>query len=169
MCIYPQTLRQCRCFGPGLTRTGGDADRKSTRLNSSHGYISYAVFCLKKKKKTIGGSCPETATPCRVDEHSPTPISGCEAKQPRESIIGHPALPALVSVLPQSDTARERACDLRSGTLPTVQTTLSTVRAITLLIRHTFAVSACQALRHDTVPLFYQTVSSNSPLSFFFF
>src|SRR5438128_9193164 len=28
-----------------------DADRKSTRLNSSHGSISYAVFCLKKKKK----------------------------------------------------------------------------------------------------------------------
>src|SRR2546422_3390224 len=28
-------------------------DRKSTRLNSSHGYISYAVFCLKKKKNTI--------------------------------------------------------------------------------------------------------------------
>src|SRR2546422_2065244 len=27
------------------------SDRKSTRLNSSHGYISYAVFCLKKKKK----------------------------------------------------------------------------------------------------------------------
>src|SRR2546422_2193953 len=39
-------------------RVDGDAafvvelrDRKSTRLNSSHGYISYAVFCLKKKKK----------------------------------------------------------------------------------------------------------------------
>src|SRR2546422_8526234 len=29
----------------------GGLDRKSTRLNSSHGYISYAVFCLKKKKK----------------------------------------------------------------------------------------------------------------------
>src|SRR2546422_2709076 len=28
-----------------------DLDRKSTRLNSSHGYISYAVFCLKKKRK----------------------------------------------------------------------------------------------------------------------
>src|SRR2546422_5712400 len=28
-------------------------DRKSTRLNSSHGYISYAVFCLKKKTKSI--------------------------------------------------------------------------------------------------------------------
>src|SRR2546422_3544579 len=30
-----------------------DQDRKSTRLNSSHGYISYAVFCLKKKKIKI--------------------------------------------------------------------------------------------------------------------
>src|SRR3989449_10695159 len=30
---------------------GALKDRKSTRLNSSHGYISYAVFCLKKKKK----------------------------------------------------------------------------------------------------------------------
>src|SRR2546429_6502709 len=30
----------------------GVVDRKSTRLNSSHGYISYAVFCLKKKKIT---------------------------------------------------------------------------------------------------------------------
>src|SRR2546429_1189666 len=30
-------------------------DRKSTRLNSSHGYISYAVFCLKKKKKLHEG------------------------------------------------------------------------------------------------------------------
>src|SRR2546422_1382941 len=29
-------------------------DRKSTRLNSSHGYISYAVFCLKKKKRERG-------------------------------------------------------------------------------------------------------------------
>src|SRR2546429_4783108 len=29
--------------------TGLEGDRKSTRLNSSHGYISYAVFCLKKK------------------------------------------------------------------------------------------------------------------------
>src|SRR2546429_9127582 len=40
---------------PGQPRAGGRAqpwppDRKSTRLNSSHGYISYAVFCLKKKK-----------------------------------------------------------------------------------------------------------------------
>src|SRR2546427_2937546 len=32
---------------------GDDGDRKSTRLNSSHSQISYAVFCLKKKKKNI--------------------------------------------------------------------------------------------------------------------
>src|SRR5258708_23578747 len=31
---------------------GGEGDRKSTRLNSSHQIISYAVFCLKKKKQT---------------------------------------------------------------------------------------------------------------------
>src|SRR2546422_3816885 len=34
-------------------------DRKSTRLNSSHGYISYAVFCLKKKKKKRQKYCIE--------------------------------------------------------------------------------------------------------------
>src|SRR2546422_2310111 len=34
-------------------------DRKSTRLNSSHGYISYAVFCLKKKKKKQSKSATE--------------------------------------------------------------------------------------------------------------
>src|SRR2546429_6604452 len=33
-------------------------DRKSTRLNSSHGYISYAVFCLKKKKQQVPISDP---------------------------------------------------------------------------------------------------------------
>src|SRR2546422_3181959 len=43
-----------------------DEDRKSTRLNSSHGYISYAVFCLKKKKKT-----PECIQSLNSDEHLP--------------------------------------------------------------------------------------------------
>src|SRR2546427_4911533 len=35
----------------GTLRVGAGPDRKSTRLNSSHSQISYAVFCLKKKKK----------------------------------------------------------------------------------------------------------------------
>src|SRR2546422_10436557 len=40
-CRFCRTARENLC----------ERDRKSTRLNSSHGYISYAVFCLKKKKK----------------------------------------------------------------------------------------------------------------------
>src|SRR3712207_7486639 len=39
-----------RWLKPDLFRIGASADRKSTRLNSSHANISYAVFCLKKKK-----------------------------------------------------------------------------------------------------------------------
>src|SRR5687768_17670242 len=38
---------------PSWTFERDRQDRKSTRLNSSHGYISYAVFCLKKKKKQV--------------------------------------------------------------------------------------------------------------------
>src|SRR3712207_8675364 len=42
----PGLWATCRGLPPGLGK-----DRKSTRLNSSHANISYAVFCLKKKKK----------------------------------------------------------------------------------------------------------------------
>src|SRR3712207_8069646 len=38
------------------SRRGGGLDRKSTRLNSSHANISYAVFCLKKKKNTYNST-----------------------------------------------------------------------------------------------------------------
>src|SRR5258708_23275420 len=41
-------------------------DRKSTRLNSSHQIISYAVFCLKKKKNKIIISTKSTLTLCRL-------------------------------------------------------------------------------------------------------
>src|SRR5256885_4573882 len=48
-----------RCHG-----RRGYADRKSTRLNSSHLVISYAVFCLKKKKKKLRELChPNDQTP----------------------------------------------------------------------------------------------------------
>src|SRR5216684_7081817 len=58
--LFPYTtLFRSPARGPGplradAARAGGarPGDRKSTRLNSSHGYSSYAVFCLKKKKKT---------------------------------------------------------------------------------------------------------------------
>src|SRR3712207_6956588 len=39
------------CAGRDLAEGGDESDRKSTRLNSSHANISYAVFCLKKKKQ----------------------------------------------------------------------------------------------------------------------
>src|SRR5687768_18260786 len=45
------SARTLTTFFAGLAATSINSDRKSTRLNSSHGYISYAVFCLKKKKK----------------------------------------------------------------------------------------------------------------------
>src|SRR2546422_8273700 len=89
--LFPYTtlFRSCQCFGltPFLAiRTGALVhrplaleakerldladdftagavrDRKSTRLNSSHGYISYAVFCLKKKKKSYTVICSHTST-----------------------------------------------------------------------------------------------------------
>src|SRR5207244_12433439 len=40
--------------------TGANGDRKSTRLNSSHQIISYAVFCLKKKKKWKASTATQT-------------------------------------------------------------------------------------------------------------
>src|SRR3712207_6990322 len=48
-----EVCRQLRARSnvPVIMVTAKDGDRKSTRLNSSHANISYAVFCLKKKKK----------------------------------------------------------------------------------------------------------------------
>src|SRR2546429_4598761 len=56
-------LRQLAAVHPGHHHIGDhemDLDRKSTRLNSSHGYISYAVFCLKKKKMNNTASTSES-------------------------------------------------------------------------------------------------------------
>src|SRR2546430_7656051 len=54
-------------FGFGNHRRVIDRDRKSTRLNSSHSQISYAVFCLKKKHKS--GSLPRRST--RLTQSAP--------------------------------------------------------------------------------------------------
>src|SRR2546422_5570714 len=47
----PRTVMHLRNRGVPETAVETLVDRKSTRLNSSHGYISYAVFCLKKKNR----------------------------------------------------------------------------------------------------------------------
>src|SRR3989337_442130 len=67
-------------------------DRKSTRLNSSHGSISYAVFCLKKKKKTIHTAhrlyahprnlCARSSSDTRrADAHVQLPREGTASQQ----------------------------------------------------------------------------------------
>src|SRR5436189_2109872 len=47
----PNRFRGMYCLTPSFTLSFSTSDRKSTRLNSSHRCISYAVFCLKKKRK----------------------------------------------------------------------------------------------------------------------
>src|SRR5690625_5394951 len=65
---------------------GRNGDRKSTRLNSSHVAISYAVFCLKKKKKQ---DKDETARCCSESKgkHGAKGASQCA---PQDRIISHP-------------------------------------------------------------------------------
>src|SRR2546429_1103490 len=51
VCIRPADRQTPHRHGEDGDDDAAGKDRKSTRLNSSHGYISYAVFCLKKKKR----------------------------------------------------------------------------------------------------------------------
>src|SRR2546429_4757037 len=82
---------------PGETPRGPQ-DRKSTRLNSSHGYISYAVFCLKKKKHD-GHPRPLQATPSApllppvagLPHAPPAALRRTPACHPSRSAIPHTA------------------------------------------------------------------------------
>src|SRR3712207_7643452 len=58
-----------RCDGRAAPRRGGPPDRKSTRLNSSHANISYAVFCLKKKNKLYHDTICNTNVAYSVNIH----------------------------------------------------------------------------------------------------
>src|SRR5688572_31806239 len=69
----PRHLRHQRATRPRAAHPGGAADRKSTRLNSSHSQISYAVFCLKKKK--ISHKHPAMAKPIRHNSYKELPNS----------------------------------------------------------------------------------------------
>src|SRR2546422_8252768 len=60
---------------PKLTRTSPPQDRKSTRLNSSHGYISYAVFCLKKKKPQTRSTNNQSAEPHQATHNMPARLT----------------------------------------------------------------------------------------------
>src|SRR5437868_10840826 len=64
--------------GPCLFEYGADfpEDRKSTRLNSSHVSISYAVFCLKKKKKTERTSVVDSSADDRIRGEDAATVGG---------------------------------------------------------------------------------------------
>src|SRR2546430_13105017 len=59
---YSVRLRRSPGAVVGRARRAHHRDRKSTRLNSSHSQISYAVFCLKKKKKQMTKYTPLSST-----------------------------------------------------------------------------------------------------------
>src|SRR5215203_6663024 len=63
--IIAEGLAEVASGIPSLSEERADPDRKSTRLNSSHANISYAVFCLKKKKFPLPYRCN------RPDHHPP--------------------------------------------------------------------------------------------------
>src|SRR2546421_9655861 len=62
--VWPTALEATNALNPFFTRhfIPPQTDRKSTRLNSSHDQISYAVFCLKKKNKRQEDSCASEST-----------------------------------------------------------------------------------------------------------
>src|SRR3989449_5754299 len=68
---HPAGNGRCPPCGPDYT-VFSIGDRKSTRLNSSHGYISYAVFCLKKKKKNKRQYKAKRENPSRATNRVPT-------------------------------------------------------------------------------------------------
>src|SRR5256885_2612002 len=64
---------------------GGAEDRKSTRLNSSHLVISYAVFCLKKKNSTSDSAC--YASSCRFNvDVTPCSRHSCGPANPNRKV-----------------------------------------------------------------------------------
>src|SRR2546430_7076412 len=61
--LMPGNLKIAVLYEPSDNTTPPTEDRKSTRLNSSHSQISYAVFCLKKKKQTDSDPRPISDRP----------------------------------------------------------------------------------------------------------
>src|ERR1022692_3792660 len=82
---YPTLFRSChprragrRCFYRTAIPMRGDSDRKSTRLNSSHLVISYAVFCLKKKYQAEDGDYVEIdSSTSQVSKNRPLLQASC--------------------------------------------------------------------------------------------
>src|SRR5262245_62879394 len=78
--------RQLPQWSASAASGGNSRDRKSTRLNSSHLGISYAVFCLKKKKPTTDGQQRDgpTSRPSSCPGPSDSPRSSVERRSPND-------------------------------------------------------------------------------------
>src|SRR5256886_12286032 len=109
--ISPATVSQPDAAGMSaiargyMSGFGNSLDRKSTRLNSSHSQISYAVFCLKKKKNTtqrhyrahepLSHSIPRPQAPASVPHRSPERLSTLDpVPDHRDLHCAHPVLRA---------------------------------------------------------------------------
>src|SRR3989440_2928277 len=96
--VQPQELGHGRIQvtatrGRGTAPAGHQVDRKSTRLNSSHDQISYAVFCLKKKKEQHVAAChriPSLAPPAGEYRCRP-PLPLLDAPRVGDPLRGEPA------------------------------------------------------------------------------
>src|SRR2546429_6465994 len=84
-----------------------EIDRKSTRLNSSHGYISYAVFCLKKKKQAADEAAPSTPF-LHAQPHPALELDTAAGKHCRRCPLAAPARPYASQRRPSSPVARLR-------------------------------------------------------------
>src|SRR3989449_3617790 len=86
-------------------KTASSKDRKSTRLNSSHGYISYAVFCLKKKKNDLPRKREPDVTTDDTRAALPTPnlvialVSRARSGNQADFRHTHPLTPNMAHVL----------------------------------------------------------------------
>src|SRR2546430_7468204 len=79
--------------GDGTRRADAARDRKSTRLNSSHSQISYAVFCLKKKKNQHHPFLPHHAIRVLSTYHAPVEHLATIRPLPAHSLPTPPTLP----------------------------------------------------------------------------
>src|SRR5699024_12021458 len=75
-------------------------DRKSTRLNSSHVSISYAVFCLKKKKEINTEIMVTEAKQCNLQKHTASPLDKVEREEPTisDTITHQPTQHTVVNI-----------------------------------------------------------------------
>src|SRR5256885_5083260 len=90
-----------------MTKAPGPRDRKSTRLNSSHLVISYAVFCLKKKKNREVLSALDKGRSLMVS-HRIEQTAGRRPVHAGSSVVDRVARSALPPVLGHRDVYRQR-------------------------------------------------------------